>query len=404
MSKPAILPKYATDATLTGGPQITQAPRLQPSDAFLGQGAYQDHGMPARFFGWLLGVICDWLAYFQPVQILNWFWQAWDFPNALTVKLKLIAIPNGQQPTWYLFGYTSAPAPFAFQGPQLSPPGTSAVASVSPPGSSLVTSWEVVVSNANGSLLVAAGEALTGAGTFLVCSTSADRAVTWTLRTVDSSAAGTGFDFPVVAGVFDTVSGLFCLGYTNVILYTSADGVTWVQRTGVGTGNLACMAAGGGWLVKFSDASGVVGQYSVDGGVTWTNLPAHPTSHAVDAAYLPSVGFCVIFADGSFHTIIPGGVWAGAGAFGAGKAVSIAADGSSRLAVAYRDTTLSPGSGVYFSDNFGASFRLTGMHSAAVPTSYLPLQIKYNGFDQWGLICSPTTATNKWAFLTTLRL
>src|SRR4051812_16474806 len=50
---------YASDATLTGGPQSGSATRLQPGTALLKQGFYQGRRVPARFLSWILGTLDD---------------------------------------------------------------------------------------------------------------------------------------------------------------------------------------------------------------------------------------------------------------------------------------------------------------------------------------------------------
>lgn len=72
MAKPAVLPSYATDSTLTGGPQVGLSTRLSPGAGTLAQGFYQDRRLPARALAWLVGMICDWLGVFADSAMRAW--------------------------------------------------------------------------------------------------------------------------------------------------------------------------------------------------------------------------------------------------------------------------------------------------------------------------------------------
>lgn len=72
MAKPLELPSFATDATLTGGPQIGQVPRLRPSNTLLAQGFYQGRRLPSRMISWLLGTIGDWLELTAHARTSTW--------------------------------------------------------------------------------------------------------------------------------------------------------------------------------------------------------------------------------------------------------------------------------------------------------------------------------------------
>lgn len=63
MARPAILPAYATDATILAGAQAGLSTRLSPGAGTLAQGFYQDRRLPARALAWLFGTICDWVGY-----------------------------------------------------------------------------------------------------------------------------------------------------------------------------------------------------------------------------------------------------------------------------------------------------------------------------------------------------
>ena len=63
MNKPAALPSFATDPTLTGGPQVGLSTRLSPGAGTLAQGFYQGRRLPARALSYVLGTHGDWLTY-----------------------------------------------------------------------------------------------------------------------------------------------------------------------------------------------------------------------------------------------------------------------------------------------------------------------------------------------------
>lgn len=69
--RPTEIPVFATDPTLTGGPQVGLAARVRPSTGLLTQGFYQGRRVPARFLSWIIGMICDWLGYLDTRQEHN---------------------------------------------------------------------------------------------------------------------------------------------------------------------------------------------------------------------------------------------------------------------------------------------------------------------------------------------
>lgn len=66
-TRPTLLASFATDATLTSGPQSGLSTRLDPGVGTRGQGFYQDRRLPARALSYLLGILGDWVAYFDPL-------------------------------------------------------------------------------------------------------------------------------------------------------------------------------------------------------------------------------------------------------------------------------------------------------------------------------------------------
>lgn len=77
MTKPSTLPTWATDSTLSGGPQVGQATRLDPGSGIRAQGLYQGRKVPARILGWMLGTIGDWLGWFDGVVTAQQL-RCWD--------------------------------------------------------------------------------------------------------------------------------------------------------------------------------------------------------------------------------------------------------------------------------------------------------------------------------------
>lgn len=63
MARPATVPSWATDATITVGDEVGMSTRLEPASGVKAQGNVKGQGAPARWYNWLFGLICDWLAY-----------------------------------------------------------------------------------------------------------------------------------------------------------------------------------------------------------------------------------------------------------------------------------------------------------------------------------------------------
>jgi hypothetical protein len=99
MARPTIIPTWATDPTLTAGPQAGLAPRLDPGAGVRAQGIYQGRRVPARVVGWLFGVIGDWLGYFDSLTvdagIREWDTYTIDSFGLSTTKFLLPFIPAG---------------------------------------------------------------------------------------------------------------------------------------------------------------------------------------------------------------------------------------------------------------------------------------------------------------------
>jgi len=116
-----------------------------------------------------------------------------------------------------------------------------------------------------------------GEGKFVVVSTTSSTAaasstdgLSWTSRTLPSSANWLGVAYDSVNGNFAAVSG----GSSTSAAY-STDGETWNSATLPSTGDWRCIAAGGGKLVALRYGS-TEGAYSTDGGQSWnacTTLP-----------------------------------------------------------------------------------------------------------------------------------
>lgn len=69
MARPPVLPTWATSATYPAGANdwSGQPPRVQPASGTLAQGFTPAADMPAEYVNWLIGVIADWLSYFDDI-------------------------------------------------------------------------------------------------------------------------------------------------------------------------------------------------------------------------------------------------------------------------------------------------------------------------------------------------
>ena len=118
-----------------------------------------------------------------------------------------------------------------------------------------------------------------GEGTFVAISTTSSTAaasstdgITWTSRSLPSSADWLGVTYDSVNGNFVAVSG----GSSTAAAY-STDGTSWNSATLPSTGDWRCVAAGGGTVVALRYGS-TTGAYSTDGGVNWNACNTLPVS------------------------------------------------------------------------------------------------------------------------------
>lgn len=391
MAKPAFVPTFATDPTLTGGPETGAAARLDPGTGLRVQGYYSDRRIPARHLSWLFGVIGDWIGYFSNLQALNWRMAAWDFFGTATVNYSLEWVAEGSIGSWLMFSNTSAPTVVAGKLPTSSPYG--ALAST---GSPALNSWTHTASNASGSVLLAAGS--DGSGNMRVYR-STDYGATYTAQTVFAGG------YLCNGLVFEPVSGLFCFvssstfGTLASLVFTSPDGITWTQRTDPASntpgasGRLMCV--GNGEIAMRMNNSLAV---STNGGVTWGAFAASPialNTGLAKAAYTNQYGWIVVGLTQIARTpTLAAPSWTTATPFGSGKATDIASDGVSRYVVSHGDTTASPGAGVQVCDD-GVNFGPVRFNSAP-GTDYLPFAVRYNG-RQWAVLGAPSYpfATNR---------
>jgi hypothetical protein len=70
--KPLVLMNFASDTTLSGGPQAGSAPRFRPSTALLKQGFWQGRRLPARMLSWVLGTLDDNAVNQAHAALRNW--------------------------------------------------------------------------------------------------------------------------------------------------------------------------------------------------------------------------------------------------------------------------------------------------------------------------------------------
>jgi hypothetical protein len=385
MIKPVELPSFATDATLTGGPQIGSVARLRPSNALLAQGFYQGRRLPGRMIAWLFGTIGDWLKYLAPVQIKNWKLEGQDFLGATTNHASVIWLPElSQTPVtgqWFIFNSTPSPATGLVRYPAFVP---TIVDSLSGP---TLDTWKQCAANTSGSILVAVGT-LAGAGKTYA---SGNRGTTWT--------GGGAVNLTSAEITYSPVSSLFIAGgATDGQIVTSPDGITWTSRgipTGVNAQYFFIKEAGG--VVLACDANGHL-THSNDGGLTWSVATASPIANTFDAAYTSQFGWCLLGASQvafSVNLI----AWTASTPLSGNVGNSIASDGVSRYALAVSGSQ----SGVVFTDDGGTTWELVRFSTEVSPPSFLPSAIRYNGF-QWAVLGKPTTATVHYSFHTTLRL
>jgi hypothetical protein len=402
MAKPTTLPTYATDATLTGGPQVGLSTRLSPGAGTLAQGFWQGRRLPARAFAWLVGLLCDWVAYFNGHQIKNWRLERQDFFNASTDMpagsyleggVGAIWVPDAapQKGAWYVYGCNnSAPSQQAFSMPRIS--------SASTRGTPSLRFWGANAVNADGSILLAAGTDATS-GLFAIYK-STDRGVSWGLVTTTGATPGA-----VVGNLgYCAASNLFLSsGATTGHILTSPDGVAWTDR-GVpastpGSGSYTAWREGGGLLAVRHFNGGF--STSSDGGLTWgayTTLPGGLL--ALDFAYSAAWGWLILTTNGSIVTTGNFTAYTSLGALAIGtKAKRINCDGQ-RFAVSCYDTTAAPGPGILYSDNGGTTWSFVRF-SASAEVDYLPWKLEFNG-EQWVCVGMPSAfGSTHYGFWTT---
>lgn len=388
-AKPRTIPAFATDATLSSGPEVGLAARLDPGTGLRAQGFYSDARIPARMLSWLFGTIGDWLGYFSNVQTLNWRMAAWDFFGTTTVNYSLEWLAEGNDGSWLMFSNTSATAIVAGKLPSSSPTGALAAT-----GSPSLTAWTSTASNVSGAIVLAAGADASGN---MRVQRSTDFGATYTAQTVFAGG------YSCNGLVFEPVSGLFCFvssapfGTLASLVFTSPDGITWTQRTDPASnipgafGRLVCV--GNGEIAMLMNNSLAV---STNGGVTWGAFAAAPialNTGRSKAAYTTQYGWIVVGLTQVARTpTLASPSWTTSTPFGSGKATDIASDGVSRYVVSYGNTT--PGAGVQVCDD-GINFVPVRFNSAA-GTDYLPFAVRYNG-RQWAVLGAPSYpfATNR---------
>lgn len=389
MNKPALLPTYATDATLSSGPQTGLSTRLDPGTALRQQGYYQDRRLPARALGWLLGTVGDWLGYFSKAQVKNWRLEAWDFFTSSTSFANLAWIPESENGagSWWAFSFDSVPVLHEGRLPNISTTGALSPWANAPPA---FTTWNELVGNAAGTVLVAQGFV---AGPGNVTKASTDLGGTWSAAVVNGRIC------------YCKSSNLFLSLTGASAIQSSPDGMTWTNQGsigGFGAGSRIVSAPETPNIAAIDNAGRVA--FSTDGGLSWGASVASPSAGTFDAAYTTQYGWCFISSSGSTAVTTDGSAFTAASPFAAGKAGSIASDGVSRYCVAHNDPSASPGPGVYFSDDGASTWELVRFRSSASP-DYCPVKIQYNGHSQWAVLGAPAYGgTNKYAVWLSLKL
>lgn len=403
MAKPTIVPTYATDATLSGGPQVGLSTRLSPGAATLAQGFWQGRRLPARAFAWLIGLVCDWIVYFSAHQIKNWrlerqdfFTTATDLPagSYLEGGVGAIWVPDAlpQKGSWYVYGCNStAPSQAAFRMPRISAAGTL--------GTPNLRYWGATAVNADGSIMLAAGTDGTS-GLFAIYK-STNRGTSWSAVTTSGATPG-----GTVGNLgYCAASGLFLAsGSTSGHILTSPDGVAWTDR------GVPASTPGAMYYIAFREGNGLLvargfnGGFSTssDGGLTWSAYVAPGALVAIDHVYGAGWGWRILCSDGSILSTADFVSYALKIVLSIGsKAKRINTDGQ-RFAVTCFDTTATPGPGIFYSDDGGTTWPFVRF-SGSAEVDYLPWKIEYNG-EQWISVGMPSAAgTNHFGFWATAK-
>lgn len=288
-NRPSFVPTYATDANLTGGPQVGQATRLKPTDALRGQGFYKDRRIAARILSWVLGTIGDWLGFLANVQVANWQLQAVDFLSATTNHSGIAWMPGLVPGTgasagkWIAFASTPTPTTAACFFPCI---GNDLPVIGGPP----LDEWHECCTSTSGGIVVAVG-VKTAAGKSYA---SVDRAVTWTAGGAINLVQDNILCFSAVSGLF------VAQGVTDAHIATSPNGTVWTDRgipTGV-VGAYFCIKALANGVVVAVDGSNHI-LYSLDGALTWSAVAAAPIANVFDVTWCEAFGYCVLGSGGN---------------------------------------------------------------------------------------------------------
>lgn len=327
------------------------------------------------------------------IGVKNWTVQAKDFFGTGNFGGQLIWVPSAAAGIghWLVGAASSIPNTSTYRFPQgmRSAPLFNTQTSVLDFNGGFAT-------NGDGSLVVVAGDSAGGYATAV----SADGGATFG---TESASQGTS------NVVFSPVSHRFVMaGPTSGHVVTSVDGTTWVDSGPISgmTSAVGELTVGNGLLIVSGGGKFAV---STDGGLTFSAAASFPggsggvfrAPYTSTYGWMVSTGLSDITTTKDFVTFTH---FTLASPLATAGFNSLASDGVSRYAAAYRVAGAYPGPGVVFSDDGGASWTHVRFSSVA-ETDYLPDQIAHDGHSQWALFSSPLSSTDDtYSFATSIGL
>jgi len=301
VTRPTNSPLFATDANLSGGPQIGLSTRLSPGTATLGQGFWKGRKLPGRAFSYIVGVIGDWCRYLDqkslPLPAMNW-------PERSSVAYPVTV--NGDMALAY--------------GPGLGVSGGPLLVAVLSDVEQFTSEDGILWTDRGSRVSASAGNPsveygiVGGAPKFLITFaaptgyyTSAD-GITWAAVSASVPAHG--------VACYSSTLGLWVIAGDSGNVYTSPDAVTWSSRATPGTWVTGC---GGVKRVRYANGLFVIlplGSYdkclTSPDGVTWTERALTLTSLWTGLAYSAFDGMWMASSSGANMATSPDGItWTG---------------------------------------------------------------------------------------------